>query len=411
MLEREILGCFIQDNSLIKETQIKPNYFENVSHQLIFTSMLGLVEEGKGVDRITLITTNYQYMEQLGANFFLELEASGNVSMFGSYEKQLIDNYKKRESKRLASEYLKSEKNPSQLIDRLRDLEEIGTEEETSVVEILESMHELPYSEEVVDLGIKTNLSDLDKVIGGFEGTNSYILGARPSMGKSATMLKFALEAMKQDVIPLIFSLEMSKESLLRRLIATIGEINLFNSRNPQQLSHGKKQDWQRAITQLKGMKFEIYDKSAQTIGYIRAQVRKAKRKYNKGVMVLIDYLTLINTTETFQSDHSRISKISKDLKNIARDYDCPVITLAQLSRNLEQRQDKRPLPSDLRESGSIEEDADVIMFLYRDDYYNKEASENILEINVAKNRNGPTGTAEIYYNKATGKMADLSVN
>src|SRR5699024_10773921 len=128
----------------------------------------------------------------------------------------------------------------------------------------------------------------------------------------------------------------------------------------------------------------------------------------NKKIMVLIDYLTLIHTDKHYQSEHLKVGAISKALKVIAKQYDCPVVTLAQLSRVVEQRQDKRTMLSDFREAGSIEEDADCIMFLYRDSYYSKEDNDN-LEIIVAKHRNGATGTAKVYYNKATGKMADLS--
>lgn len=154
---------------------------------------------------------------------------------------------------------------------------------------------------------------------------------------------------------------------------------------------------------------FEIYDKPMQTIQYIRSKIRKAKKKYGgKQVIVLIDYLTLIHNAGKFHSDHAMVSDISARLKAMAKEYDCPVITLAQLSRSVEQRQDKRPMLSDIRESGSIEQDADMVMFLYRDSYYNKDNTNDSLEIIVAKHRDGPTGSVNVYYNKATGKMGDL---
>ncbi len=227
---------------------------------------------------------------------------------------------------------------------------------------------------------------------------------------KTATMLTFALGAIEKGAVPLIFSLEMSKESLLRRMISTVGTINSFTTRTPYKLNESKKKAWQESVNKLHNMDFEIYDKPSQSIQYIRSQVRKARRKHEgKQVIVLIDYLTLIQNPGDFYSDHAKYSDISKRLKMMAKEHDCPVVTLAQLSRGLEQRQDKRPMLSDLRESGSIEEDADCVMFLYRDSYYNKNAENDNLEINVAKHRDGPTGTATVYYNKATGKMGDLS--
>lgn len=408
MIEKEILGCILQDNSLIGETIIKATYFSRQEHQLLFQSMQKLASEGKAIDKVTLIADNYEYIQQLGGPAFItEIELSGKTENFETYEKQLLEDYKKRQSKLVARQYATTEREINEFIEELQELNEIGIKEEQSTQDLLKEMFNQPY-EDSADVGIPSGLVDLDKVTGGFQKANSYILGARPSMGKTATMLKFALEAMKQDVVPIMFSLEMSKESLLRRLISTIGNINLFVANNPNQLSEKKKQSWQQAVTELSTYDFEIFDQAGQTIEYMRARTRQVKKEYNKPVIVLIDYLTLIHSTKQHQSEHLRIGDISKSLKELAKEYDCPVITLAQLSRVVEQRNDKRPMLSDLRESGSIEEDADCVMFLYRESYYNKEIDNDNLEINVAKHRNGPTGTIKVYYNKSTGKMGDL---
>src|SRR5699024_6166756 len=170
-----------------------------------------------------------------------------------------------------------------------------------------------------------------------------------PSIGKTATMLKFMMSA---NAVPIVFSLEMSKDSLLRRLISTIGHINSFLTRNPHKLTDAQKENWTNAVNDLYVKDFEIFDTPLQTIGYIRSQVRKMKRKYNKDLIVFIDYLTRIHTTDKFKSKHDEVTYISAQLKAIAKEYNCPVVTLAQLSRGVEQRQDKRPLLSDLRESG-----------------------------------------------------------
>lgn len=412
MIEREIIGCLLKDNTLISETTIQTNQFSTQAHQLLFQSMKKLTMEDKAVDKVTLLSDNYDYIQQMGGvSFITELETNGNPDNFETYEAQFIENYKKREADNLTKQWLSDEKRETgSLINDLQHLEEIGIIDEVDKNDLLKDMFDLPYLENVKDTGIKSGLTDLDAIIGAFQKQNSYILGARPSMGKSATMLKFALEASKSGAVPLIFSLEMSKESLLRRLIATVGKINLFFARNPHNLTAGKKEAWQHAINELYKLDFEIYDKSMQTIQYIRSQVRKAERKHEgKQIMVLIDYLTLIHSTDKYHSDHAKFTDISARLKAIAQDYDCPVITLAQLSRGVEQRNDKRPMLSDLRESGSIEQDADMVMFLYRDSYYNKESDSNDLEIIVAKHRDGGTGTATVYYQKETGKMGDLS--
>lgn len=409
MIEKEILGCILQDNSLIDETVIQVKYFSKQEHQLIFQTMKKLATEGKAIDRVSLLAENYEYLSHFGGtDFVADLESNGKVENFRTYEQQLIEEYKKREIENIVVNFLNSkERDVQKMMEELRETDEIGIREEKSAHEILLEMHDLPFVEKNEN-GVSTGLLDLDKIIGGFQGGNSYILGGRPSMGKSAMMLKFALSAMYNNATPVIFSLEMSKESLLRRWIATVGNINLFIANNPYELTERKKQAWQQAVQELSQMKFEIYDQPAQTIEFIRAKTRQAQKEY-ENILVLIDYLTLIKDNREYQSEHLKVGTISKELKNIAREYDVPVVTLAQLSRVVEQRKDKRPMLSDLRESGSIEEDADCVMFLYRDSYYKQDADNDNIEINVAKHRNGPTGTVEVYYNKATGKIGDLS--
>lgn len=409
MIEKEVLGCILQDNSLIDETVLRMSYFTKQEHQLIFQSMLKLSAEGKAMDRVSLLAENYEYLSHFGGtDFIAELETNGKVENFRTYERQLIEEYKKKNIENIVVNFLNSkEKDSEHLIEQLRKNDEIGIQEEKSAHDVLLELHDLPYIEKN-EVGITSGLTDLDKVIGGFQGGNSYILGGRPSMGKSAMMLKFALSAMYNNAVPVIFSLEMSKESLLRRWIATVGNINLFIANNPFELTESKKKAWQQAVQELSQMKFEIFDQPGQTIEFIRAKTRQVQKEH-ENVLVLIDYLTLIKDNREYHSEHLKIGTISKELKNIAREYDVPVVTLAQLSRVVEQRKDKRPMLSDLRESGSIEEDADCVMFLYRDSYYKQDADNDNIEINVAKHRNGPTGTVEVYYNKATGKIGDLS--
>lgn len=409
IIEKEILGCFLKDNSLVEDTIISTNHFKEEPHKLLFQSMKQLSYENKAIDKVSLMSANYQYIQQMGGpSFITELETVGRLDNFETYERQFIDQYKKRESENIVKNWLSDDGDVNNLISDLQHLEEFGVIDDIDINELLESMYNLPYDDSAKELGVKIGLDSLDNLLGGFQNHASYILGARPSMGKSATMLKFALSASQSGAVPLIFSLEMSKESLIRRLISTIGTINMFIAKNPNELQESKKQAWQQSVRELQKLDFEIYDESLQTIQHMRSQIRKAKKKYNKQIIVFIDYLTLIHSDKTYQSDHSMVTDISKGLKRIARDYDCPVVTLAQLSRAVEQRQDKRPMLSDLRESGSIEQDADAVLFLYRDSYYNDTDNDN-LEINVAKHRDGPTGSVEIYYNKATGKMGDLN--
>ena len=410
-LEKQILGCFLKDNTLLKDTNIKKDFFQDKANRVIYESMQKLSKEGNAIDKVTLMADNYEQLEKFGGVSFIEnIEQDGDVEHFESYERKLIESHKKNATENEVKLWLsKKESDPHSLMDKLQKIDELGYTDEPNKNEALMRLHDEAFQESKT-VGISTGLTDLDNLLAGFQNEASYIMAARPSMGKTATMLHFVLEATKQGAVPIIFSLEMSEEQLLRRLISTIGTINLFLAKNPSQLLENKKQDWQMAINELYKLDFEVHDQALQTIPYIRSKVRKAKKKYEgKQVIVFIDYLTLIHNEGNFNSDHAKVSDISANLKAIAKEYKCPVVTLAQLSRSVEQRQDKRPMLSDIRESGSIEQDADAVLFLYRESYYNKDSDSNDLEIIVAKHRDGPTGTATVYYNKATGKIGDLA--
>lgn len=226
---------------------------------------------------------------------------------------------------------------------------------------------------------------------------------------KSDAMLHLAKHAGWDNRLPILFSLEMSQNNLLMRSLASTGNYARNAIRDPYKLfTKGQKETWTKTTGQVGDTKMQIFDMPGQTLAQIRMKIRKSMNKYpNRKPVVFIDYLTLIRPATFTGNMHIQIGEISKGLKAIAKEFNCPVVALAQLSRGVEQRQDKRPLLSDLRESGSIEEDADVVMFLYRDAYYSKEDSDRTLEIIVAKNRNGGTKTINAIYNKYTGAITD----
>lgn len=217
-----------------------------------------------------------------------------------------------------------------------------------------------------------------------------------------------ALNAADQDAA-LIFSLEMSKKQLLKRMISCKGEISSIKLRNPKRyFSEGDWTHFSSVMGAFGEMKLHIFDQAGMDIGYIWSKVRKARRKYGEGrrMLVVIDYLQLIAGNPRHQNRQAEISEISRKLKTMARDLNVAVIALSQLSRGVESRQDKRPMLSDLRESGQIEQDADVIAFLYRDDYYYKESDrKDTIEIILAKQRNGPIGTVRLAFIKEIGKF------
>lgn len=413
-LEKEILGSFMKDNDLLKESNLATHHFSESHHRALYKTMIKLANENKAVDHVTLMTENQKMVMDLGGpEYLLDIETRGNPEKYETYEITLIENYKSIKTKEIVKGWLAKEENDShQLIADIQKLDDEGITDESNTMDILVELHnEVNQPKSSPITGIPSGLRDLDMLTGGWQPQNSIILGARPSMGKTATMLRFMKGAMDNGDVPIVFSLEMPKKGLIRRMASSLAGINSFMARNPQNLTESQQRKWIEAVGQLSNMDFEIYDKPMQTIQYIRSKVRKEQKKHEgKRIVVLIDYLTLINNSGNFPSDHAKVTDTSARLKAIAKEYNCPVITLAQLSRGVEQRQDKRPMQSDLRESGSIEQDADLILLLYRDDYYNKETeNKNQLEINLSKHRDGPVGELTVYYNRSTGRIEDLS--
>jgi replicative DNA helicase len=258
--------------------------------------------------------------------------------------------------------------------------------------------------------GRETGFVDLDKLTGGFQKQDLIIVAARPSVGKTAFALNIAQNAAAVSDDPIaVFSLEMSEQQLMQRMICA--EVN-FDANDLRMGDITSDDDWKKltvGLTQLAERNIFIADDPVVTVHDIRAKCRRLKREMGLG-MIIIDYLQLIQGSSGKRGENRQqeVSEISRVLKQIARELDVPVIALSQLSRNVEQRQDKRPIMSDLRESGSIEQDADIVAFLYRDDYYNQESEKkNIIEIIISKQRNGPTGTVELVFLKNFNKFVN----
>lgn len=226
---------------------------------------------------------------------------------------------------------------------------------------------------------------------------------------KTDVMLHLAKHSGWANYLPIVFSLEMAKELLRDRLIASTGNYNRAKMKDPYStMTEEQKRNWMPTLHRLADTKIQTFDKSAQTLPEIRMKARKRIAEFpDRKPIILIDYLTLIKSVERNDNMHQKIGAISKGLKTLAKEFNCPVVVLAQLSRKVEERPDKRPMPSDLRESGSIEEDADVIISIYRDAYYTKAEDDRTMELIVSKNRNGATGTVFANYNRFTGAITD----
>lgn len=284
-------------------------------------------------------------------------------------------------------------------------------------------------------IGISTGLIDLDFKLSGFHNSDVIIIAGRPSMGKTAFAINFAFNAcasLKQrggenSQSVGIFSLEMSSEQLIHRLLSMLTNIDSSNLRSGR-ISEEHYISLQKSALYLSSLPFFIDDTPSLSISALRTRARKLKRKHNLGIL-FIDYLQLIRGSHQNDNRVLEISEITQGLKTIAKELNIPIVALSQLSRAVEQRDDKKPMLSDLRESGSIEQDADVVMFLYREEYYlsrkeppiddmkrhewqNKmEKSHNITEIIIAKHRNGPTGSVHVYYDTRFSKIGNLEKN
>ncbi len=259
--------------------------------------------------------------------------------------------------------------------------------------------------------GMSTGFVDLDNVTGGLQNSDLVIVAARPSMGKTSFVMNIAEFAALRSGRPVaVFSMEMSTQQLMLRTISSLGRIRQDNLRSGKLTD----EEWPKVtatMTQLKDAKLYIDDEGSLSPQEVRARARKLKREAGLG-LVVIDYLQLMKVPGTEENRTNEISEISRQMKAMAKELAIPVIALSQLNRGVEQRADKRPMMSDLRESGSIEQDADIVAFIYRDDYYDKNSAEKgVAEIIIAKQRNGPTGTTKLKWTGEYTRFDNLDIN
>ena len=265
--------------------------------------------------------------------------------------------------------------------------------------------------------GTPSGYTDLDKITNGFQPGDLIILAARPSMGKTALALNFAMNASIEHNYPVgVFSLEMPAEQLMQRMLSATSGVNSDKIRSFNLTD----KEWPKidiGVNKLAKSKIYIDDTAGAKIADIQSKAKKLKAKHDDLGLIVIDYLQLITTSTFSKSDNRQqeVSEISRALKAMARDLKVPVIALSQLSRTVEKREDKRPMLSDLRESGAIEQDADLVMFIYRDDYYNQnkgeenQASTGVAQVSIAKHRNGATGGIELLFLKDVGLFSNYT--
>lgn len=256
--------------------------------------------------------------------------------------------------------------------------------------------------------GVETKLLGLDRVLNGLQKSDLIILAARPSMGKTALALNIATNAAKSGATVAIFSLEMSKGQIAERLMSTLSGVNSQNMKTGN-LTDSEMRDLINAVEDIAGLRLHIDDTPGISLLEMRSKLRRLAHETGLDLIV-IDYLQLMQGGRA-ENRQQEISEISRSLKALAREMDVPILALSQLSRSVELRADKKPQLSDLRESGSLEQDADIVMFLYRDEYYNRddENNKNIAELIIAKNRNGPTTSIGLQFTKEIMRFGDLT--
>lgn len=411
LVEKSLLGTMMEENYLVLDSGIRVEFFETQLHKSIFLSMKDLAIQGRSIDFITLLTTR-EPKELGGANYVSELRRFANPARFEEYLDIVIGKWKKLETSKVLQQALMEVWPIAEIHKVLDEIDSDHTSNELKVLDkYLVSQYERPFIKAPTMTGISTGLQHMDMLLDGFQDSEFIVVAARPSMGKTDTLNHFALTAGWNGHLPLVFSLEMSHKTLANRLIASTGGYSRLDMRNPYEFfPEAHKNSWMTALELLQSAMIHIDDRSGIKVSQIKAAARKTiQSQPNKRPIIFIDYLQIIRPESDTLNQNQAIGQISADLKSMAKELNCPVVVLSQLSRSVEQRQDKQPMMSDLRDSGNIEQDADVVCFLYRDDYYDRESElTNHLDITIAKHRNGPVGGITVSYDKNTGRLGKL---
>ncbi len=426
--EQAVLGAILIEPSVLLTVneRIKAEDFYRQGHQKLFQAMNELAQKGQPVDIVTLtaVLEDQKWLEEVGGVAYLTelagtVPTAANVDYYAQIvEKKAILRRIIRTATQIATLGYNSGDDVTSIIDeaerRILDISQRRMRGGfVQIGEILmDSFEQIEamYNNKKGLKGIPSGFVDLDRMTSGFQRSDLIILAARPSMGKTAFALNLAQNvALRAGKTVAIFNLEMSAQQLVTRILSAEANIDAQAFRTGSL----KEEDWEKltmAIGALSDAPIYIDDTPGLTVFDIRSKLRRLHAEREIG-LVLIDYLQLISGRNNGESRQQEISEISRSLKLMAREFDVPVIALSQLSRAVEQRQDKRPMLSDLRESGSIEQDADIVAFLYRDDYYNEDSEKkNIAELIIGKQRNGPVGKVELLFLKNYNKFLSLEI-
>ena len=414
--EQSVIGSMLMDREAVIAASeiVTGSDFYQQQYGIMFDAMVELFNEGKPVDLVTLqdrLKEKDVPPEVSSLDFVRDIvtmvPTSANVRSYAAIvgEKAVLRRLIKTTEEIANTCYAGKEPLENILADTEKSvfnlLQNRGGQDFVPIkqvaINVLEKIEDA-YKNQGTVTGIPSGFIDLDYKLSGFQPSDFILIAARPSMGKTAFVLNVVdYVAVRKSLPCMVFSLEMSKEQLVNRLLAMESHVDSQNLRT----GNLKDEDWTKLVEGadiIGGSNLIIDDTPGISIAELRSKCRKYKLEHNLGI-IMIDYLQLMSGSGKSDSRQQEISDISRSLKALAREIDVPVIALSQLSRAVEQRPDHRPMLSDLRESGAIEQDADVVMFIYRDDYYHKDTEKkDIAEIIIAKQRNGPIGTVELVW-------------
>lgn len=427
--EQSVLGGLMLDDQawfdLIEVVAAKDFY--RTQHQIIFDAMNELASDDAPLDAVTVserLSSKGLLEKAGGIPYLAELaESTPGASNVLAYGKIVRERSVLRQLIGAANQIADSAFTPDG-----RDTDTLLELAEQSVFQIAENRLKDSGPEKVAPLlikavekveflhgskdaltGLPSGFTDLDRMTTGWQGSDLVIVAARPSMGKTAFAVNMVEHAVMTGGSVLVFSMEMPSEQIVMRMLSSLGRIDQTRLRTGDL----KDEDWDRfasAVSQLKDKKLYIDDTAALTPGEVRSRARRVARETGGLDMVMVDYLQLMRTAKESENRATEISEISRSLKALAKEMKCPVVALSQLNRQLESRPDKRPMNSDLRESGAIEQDADVILFIYRDEVYNENTEDlGIAEIIIGKQRNGPIGKVRLKFTGNLTKFEDLA--
>jgi replicative DNA helicase len=431
--ESSVLGGLLLDNGAwdrMGDLLVDADFYRH-EHKLIYAAIGTLINASKPADVITVYEQlqNLGKADEMGGLVYLNSLAQyvPSASNIRRYAEIVRERSILRKLVSAADEIATNAFNPQgKAVDKILDEAEqkifnIGEEGsrmkqgfqsmDSLVVELLDRVTEMADNPNDIT-GIRTGFYEFDKMTSGLQAGDMIVLAARPSMGKTSLAINIAEHVALNEGLPVaVFSMEMGASQLAVRIVGSIGRIDQGHLRTGKLTD----EEWPRlteAIEKLRTISLHIDETPGLTTSELRANARRLARQYGKLGLIVVDYLQLMSTSSSM-SDENRataVGEISRGLKMLAKELKCPVIALSQLSRGVESRTDKRPMMSDLRESGAIEQDADIIMFIYRDDYYDKNSKEpGVAEVIISKHRNGPTGTVKLAFLKPLTKFENLA--